>query len=122
MTRGVGQSPDCGQHNLLVPVAYAFGATLGVLEGVIVRMRYEIDLVSPAPRLLAQGQSALHRDPQMAAPSALLFPGRDLVGNRPLPGIVDFYTDLFPSDLDSVAQNVAKMWPPAGQAGSGTAL
>ncbi len=28
---------------------------------------------------------------------------------------LDVYADLFDSDLDSVAENVAKMWPRAGQ-------
>jgi hypothetical protein len=45
-----------------------------------------------------------------------------MLGHASAAMTLDIYADLFPSDLESVAQNVAKMWPPGGLAGSGTAL
>jgi integrase len=45
-----------------------------------------------------------------------------MLGHASAAMTLDTYAGLFPSDSDSVAQNVAKMWPQSLQAGSDTAL
>ncbi len=38
-----------------------------------------------------------------------------MLGHASAAMTLDVYADLFESDLESVAENVAKMWPPVGK-------
>jgi hypothetical protein len=39
-----------------------------------------------------------------------------MLGHASAAMTLDVYADLFESDLDAVAENVAKMWPPQAEA------
>jgi hypothetical protein len=43
-----------------------------------------------------------------------------MLGHASAAMTLDVYADLFDSDLESVAENVAKLWPRAGQTAADT--
>jgi integrase len=51
-----------------------------------------------------------------AAPGANPKVVQRMLGHASAAMTLDAYADLFESDLDAVAENVAKMWPPQAEA------